>query len=230
MYFHNVTIRNQYSLSHIVYKRTHRQSQLFQCVVGYVFPIEDIHLQFPADKSADLKLQSLLEADPLAICSWSLQVPGVLFSLQCNSINSIPPALIGPLLRVKDSVWSTTKNELLSPLWFQRGRGELPSLPPRAKAISSVTGNRSTAPGCCQCLCSLPSLTSPCWVFVHLPEHVHTLTSIRVSRADRPSCFHFLSTSFRLIDHTLLSFSLIWKRHQETINIWWQVGTEEKDG
>lgn len=113
---------------------------------------------------------------------------------------------------------------------FSVGEGSSLPFPRRAKAISSVTGNRSTAPGCFQCLCSLPSLTSPCWVFVHLPEHAHTLTSIRVSRADRPSCFHFLSTSFRLIDHTLLSFSLIWKRHQQTINIWWQVGTEEKEG
>lgn len=86
-------------------------SNMYVC---YLFPIRDIYLQFPTDKSRDLKFLSLLETDPLAIYSWSLQVPWVLFSLQCNSINSIPQALIGLLLCVKHSVWSTTKNKLQS--------------------------------------------------------------------------------------------------------------------
>lgn len=168
IYFHNVTIRNQYH-----YKRTIGKPNCSDVCVGYVFPIQDIHLQFPADKSGDLKLQSLLEADPLEICSWSLQVPRVLFSLQCNSINSIPPALIGPLCSVCKGLGVKYNKEWASVFLlcgFSAGEGSSLPFPRRAKAISSVTGNRSAAPGCWQCLWSLTSLTSPCWVFVHLPS------------------------------------------------------------
>lgn len=90
-------------------------AQQFQYVyLLFVSHSRYIHLQVPIDKSRDLKLHSLLTPDLLAIYSWWLSVPRVLFFLQCNSINSIPWALIGHLPRVKHSEWSRTKDKFWS--------------------------------------------------------------------------------------------------------------------
>ena len=91
----------------------HAQQFQYVCLL-FVSHSRYIHLQVPTDKSGDLKLHSLLAPDFLAICSWRLSVPRVPFFLRCNSINSIPWALIGPLLRVKHSEWSRTKDQLRS--------------------------------------------------------------------------------------------------------------------
>lgn len=91
----------------------HAQQFQYVCCL-FVSHSRYIHLQVPADKSRDLKLHSPLVPNLLAIYSWRLSIPWVPFLLRCNSINSIPWALIGHLVRVKHSEWSRTKDEVRS--------------------------------------------------------------------------------------------------------------------